>query len=112
MEEILKATLLFDFYGELLTDKQKEVFEMFHLNDFSLTEIGLELNISRQAVHDQIRRTEKILAGYEEKLKLVERFEENKVQVKSIKKIVEKIENNKNLEKSIIENIEEIKTIA
>ena len=107
MKEILKATMLFDFYGELLTEKQKTVFEMFYLNDFSLTEIGQELNISRQAVLDQLKRTEKILLGYEEKLMLVERFYHQKKLVKRIKDIAEQIENG-----NMSAKIEEIKNIA
>ncbi|MDD3570802.1 MAG: YlxM family DNA-binding protein [Lachnospiraceae bacterium] len=112
MDEILRSTLLFDFYGELLTEKQKTIFELFHLNDFSLTEIGNELNISRQAVRDQIKRTEKILLDYEEKLKLVEKFAEQKASVKRIKALVEEIEKEHTLDNLEIDKIEEIKKIA
>lgn len=112
MDEILKMTLLFDFYGELLTQKQKMVFEMFYLNDLSLTEIGEELSISRQAVKDQINRTSKILMDYEDKLKLVEKFTTQKDLVKNIKILVEEIETNYKLEKNAILKIEEIKKIS
>ena len=112
MDEILRASMLFDFYGELLTDKQKSIFEMFYLNDLSLTEIGQELNISRQAVRDQLKRTEKILSEYEDKLMLLERFYEQKKLVRKIKSIVEDIENSSNLDSVNIIKIEEIKTIA
>ena len=112
MDEILMTTLLFDFYGELLTQKQKTIFELFHLNDLSLTEIGCELNISRQAVRDQLKRTEKILLDYEEKLKLVEKFAEQKSSVKKIKALVEKIEMENTLNNLVIDKIEEIKKIA
>ena len=61
MDDILQLTLLYDFYGELLTEKQKQVYELHYQNDLSLTEIGEELSISRQAVRDQLKRTEKIL---------------------------------------------------
>ena len=74
MDDILQLTLLYDFYGELLTEKQKQVYELHYQNDLSLTEIGEELSISRQAVRDQLKRTEKILLDYEEKLQLVSRF--------------------------------------
>ena len=74
MDTILELTLLYDFYGELLTEKQKRVYEMHYQEDYSLTEIGEEFSISRQAVQDQLRRTEKILRDYEEKLGLVARF--------------------------------------
>ena len=66
MDDILQLTLLYDFYGELLTEKQKQVYELHYQNDLSLTEIGEELSISRQAVRDQLKRTEKILLDYEE----------------------------------------------
>ena len=91
MDEILKLTLLYDFYGELLTEKQKLVFEMHYQNDLSLSEIGEELSISRQAVRDQLKRTEKILIGYEEKLCLVERFQQQQRAVRTMKHILEKI---------------------
>ena len=78
MDDILQLTLLYDFYGELLTEKQKQVYELHYQNDLSLTEIGEELSISRQAVRDQLKRTEKILLDYEEKLQLVSRFQAQK----------------------------------
>lgn len=65
MREILQLTLLYDFYGELLTEKQKLVYDMYYQNDLSLSEIGEELSISRQAVRDQIKRVESILQNYE-----------------------------------------------
>ena len=63
MDEILHLTLLYDFYGELLTEKQKQVFDLHYQDDLSLSEIGEELSISRQAVRDQLKRTEKICTG-------------------------------------------------
>lgn len=92
MEELLKLTLLYDFYGELLTEKQKQVYELHYQNDLSLSEIGQELSISRQAVRDQLKRTEKILMDYEEKLSLVERFLEHKEAIRQMKDILDSIE--------------------
>ena len=74
MEKIVEQTLLYDFYGELLTAHQKSIYEDVVINDFSLSEIAEEKGISRQGVHDLIKRCNKILAGYEEKLHLVEKF--------------------------------------
>jgi predicted DNA-binding protein YlxM (UPF0122 family) len=91
MVEILRLTLLYDFYGELLTNKQKQVFEMHYQNDLSLSEIGEELSISRQAVRDQLKRTEKILIEYEEKLRLVERFQEHQRAVRNMKSILDEL---------------------
>ena len=84
MKDILKSSLLYDFYGELLTEHQKEIYEDFILNDFSLGEIAQERGISRQGVHDMVKRCDKILNGYEEKLHLVERFSRTEENVKKI----------------------------
>ena len=74
MNEILEQALLYDFYGELLTDHQKDIYEQFVLEDLSLGEIAKDAGISRQAVHDLVKRCQKILEGYEDKLHLVEKF--------------------------------------
>ena len=64
---------LFDVYGVLLTDKQRQMFDLYYQDDFSLGEIAEECQVSRQAVFDIIKRTEHALADYEQKLRLVER---------------------------------------
>ena len=74
MEKFVERTLLYDFYGELLTKRQQQIYESVVLEDYSLSEVAEELNISRQGVHDMIRRCDKALEGYEEKLHLVEKF--------------------------------------
>ncbi|MFQ9515485.1 MAG: YlxM family DNA-binding protein [Eubacterium sp.] len=84
MKDILKSSLLYDFYGELLTEHQKEIYEDFILNDLSLGEIAQERGISRQGVHDLVKRCDKTLNGYEEKLHLVERFSKTKEDVLKI----------------------------
>lgn len=89
MEEILKQALLYDFYGELLTGHQKRVYEDVVLNDCSFSEVAENLGISRQGVHDMIKRCNRLLAGYEEKLHLVERFVNLRSQVGQIRKITE-----------------------
>lgn len=74
VNEILEQALLYDFYGELLTDHQKDIYEQFVLEDLSLSEIAQDAGISRQGVHDLVKRCQKILEGYETKLHLVEKF--------------------------------------
>ncbi len=74
MDRIFEQTLLYDFYGELLTAHQQSVYEDAVYNDMSLSEIAQEKGISRQGVHDLIKRCDKILQDYESKLHLVERF--------------------------------------
>lgn len=112
MDSLLQISLLFDFYGELLTDKQKTIYRMYYDEDLSLSEIGEELQISRQAVRDQLKRTEKILKEYEEKLNLVEKFVIHKESVAKIKKIVENIENKFDVPHNMLNCIEDIKKIA
>ncbi len=74
MEKLAKIALLVDFYGPLLTEKQRNVWELHYQHDLSLAEIAEVEHISRQAIHDLIKRTERILVEYEEKLGLVQRF--------------------------------------
>jgi len=74
LDKVLRIGQLYDFYGALLTDKQQRCLEMHFLNDESLAEIAEEFQVSRQAVHDILRRCEQILTAYESKLGLVERY--------------------------------------
>ena len=74
MEKFVEQTLLYDFYGELLTAHQRRIYEDVVLNDYSLSEVADELGISRQGVHDNIKRCNKALQDYEAKLHLVEKF--------------------------------------
>jgi hypothetical protein len=78
MDKFYEITLLYDFYGELLTEKQKNVIELYYLNDLSLFEIADEYNITRQAVLDMLKRTEKLLKQYEDKLHLTKLYFERK----------------------------------
>ncbi|MFD2133098.1 putative DNA-binding protein [Pseudogracilibacillus auburnensis] len=66
--------MLYDFYHELLTNKQKEYMELYYREDYSLGEISNLRDVSRQAVYDNIKRTEQLLHSYEEKLHLYEKF--------------------------------------
>ena len=74
MEKIVEQGLLYDFYGELLTEHQRKVYEDVVFNDLSPSEIAGELGISRQGVHDLMKRCDKILEEYEAKLHLVAKF--------------------------------------
>jgi len=85
MEGIIKQSLLYDFYGELLTEHQRAVYEDAVFNDMSLGEIAQDLGVSRQAVHDLVKRCDRILAGYEEKLHLVSKFQETRLMVEEIR---------------------------
>lgn len=95
VDDILEQALLYDFYGELLNAHQKEIYEQFVLEDLSLSEIAAGAGISRQAVHDLVRRCQKTLEGYEQKLHLVERFLTIKKNVREIDEILREYEENR-----------------
>ena len=89
MDKIYEITLLYDFYGELLTKNQKELCRMHFLEDLSLGEISQELSISRQAVYDGVRRGERLLREYEDTLHLVRRFLEHQEAAGIIRSLAE-----------------------
>lgn len=74
MEPKVRQTYLYDFYGELLNEHQRKIFESFVFDDLSLGEIAEEQDISRQAVFDLVKRSTKKLEEYENKLHLLKRF--------------------------------------
>ncbi len=76
IEKTIEIAMLYDFYSHLLTEKQQEMIDLYYNQDFSLGEIAEAFQISRQAVYDTIKRTEKILYEYEEKLRLIHLTEE------------------------------------
>ncbi|MDE7313003.1 MAG: DNA-binding protein [Eubacterium sp.] len=84
MEQKIEQAYLYDFYGELLKDRQRRIYEDFVFHDLSLGEIAREEGISRQGVHDLIRRCTKALEGYEKRLHLVQKFLDTKERVAKI----------------------------
>src|SRR5699024_12876698 len=74
LEKTTRINFLFDFYHELLTPKQQKYMQMYYLEDLSLSEISELFSVSRQAVYDNIKRTETMLESYEEKLLLYDKF--------------------------------------
>ena len=100
MEKIVAQGLLYDFYGELLTEHQRRVYEDVVFNDMSLSEIAEEQGISRQGVHDLVKRCSQTLKGYEEKLHLVEKFVSIREKVKQIDELLDGYEK-KNAEKLV-----------
>ena len=85
IDNVIKDSLLYDFYGALLTDKQREVMELYHEENLTLSEIAEEQGITRQAVHNTLKFAEEALSDYEEKLGLVEEFLLHKDIFKKIK---------------------------
>lgn len=115
IDDITQASLLYDFYGQLLSKRQREVMELYHEENLTLAEIADEFGISRQGVHDALKNAEKSLNGYEEKLGLVAKFQKTNEAVQQIDEIIDGvIEKLKGPEaedlkqvKDIIDNLEE-----
>ena len=99
MDNILEKTLLLDFYGMLLTDKQREMYEMKYNDDMSLTEIAEEFNITRQGVSEAIKSAENTMHDYEDKLNLVKRFKSLEDIISKLEKVIDKETNIKDIDK-------------
>ena len=84
IEKWLRIGCLLDYYGVLLTDRQRLCLELHYQNDWSLSEIAEHLLISRQAVNDILKRSEELLSNYELKLGLLERHEIQKITVQEV----------------------------
>lgn len=84
LEERVYLSMLYDFYGALLKENNRRIFEAYIQEDYSISEIAEEMEISRQAVHDAVKRITKQLKGYEEKLGLLERFELQRNEMKRL----------------------------
>lgn len=89
LEKTNRMNYLIDFYQALLTPKQRNYMSLYYLDDYSLGEIAEEFEVSRQAVYDNIKRTETMLEQYEEKLGLFERFEQRQHLLQALRSQVE-----------------------
>lgn len=106
-DKLVRQAFLFDFYGELLNEHQRSVYEAYAGDNLSLSEIAEENNVSRQSVHDLIKRCDGILEQYESKLHLVEKFQNMKKEITRIRDIAKTSENNDDMTEigNIAENL-------
>lgn len=95
MDELFEISLLLDFYGQMVTQRQFEILDLHYNNDYSLGEIAEHLNISRQGVYDNIKRGKASLLGLEQKLGLVRRFSEQADRAREIHRQLGVIDKNK-----------------
>lgn len=110
MEKLVRIGILLDFYGKLLSEKQYQIMDLYYLNDFSLSEIGEELGISRQSVFDTLKRSEEKLDSFESELGLVDKFYSSQDTIREIRRIAAEIhEIGKNVaNKEIMDKAKEI----
>ena len=92
LDKVLQIASLIDFYGALLTEKQRRCLELHYLEDWSLAEIAGEFDVSRQAVHDILRRSEQLLVSYEERLGLIERYARIETSIRELEECVSALE--------------------
>ncbi|MGI6453073.1 MAG: YlxM family DNA-binding protein [Syntrophomonadaceae bacterium] len=89
LEKISHMVMLKDFYGPLLTDKQQLVLSLYYEEDLSLSEIADNMNITRQAVYDLLKRAESALEDYEKRLQLVDKFNKNRQRLNEVYRILD-----------------------
>ena len=104
MEKIVQQGLLYDFYGERLTPHQRRIYEDAVFNDLSLSEIAQEAGISRQGVHDLIKRCDRTLEEYESRLHLMQRFSQIRQKLERIRELCDD-EEVRRLTEEIIEEL-------
>ena len=107
LEKTTRMNFLFDFYQALLTDKQRSYMELYYLDDHSLGEIAESYEVSRQAVYDNIRRTEAMLEEYEEKLNLLSKFQERQALLETLEKAIQEDNSSKEEMLTLIEQLKE-----
>lgn len=106
IEKYINQGTLYDFYGKLLTVHQQRIYEDVVFNDLSLSEIAENEGISRQGVSDLIKRCNKSLVSYEERLGLIRKFDETKSYVKEIQRIVKIYQDTK--DEGLVTKIDEL----
>lgn len=110
LEKTMRMNFLFDFYQALLTPKQREYMHMYYLEDYSLVEISEIANVSRQAVYDNIKRTETILESYEKKLGLYQKYQQRNELLNELEALLAEREDNNNPQ--IMKKLNQLKEIG
>lgn len=111
MDKITEASLLYDFYGQLLTKRKQEVMELYHEENLTLAEIAEEFGISRAAVHDSLKSAEKSLQEYEQKLKLVAKFVETSNAIGKIDLMIDQLAEVHRDHPELVRSLEKIKSV-
>lgn len=106
LDRVVKVGKLFSFYGSLLTDRQQEFVKLYYHHDLSLGEIASEQEISRQAVYDNLKRSEEALKDYEEKLGFAKEYDKIESQLDRLEGIIDGL--NSKLEEDDLESLNDI----
>lgn len=111
MDNTLRRSLLFDFYGQLLTARQRDIYEMHFAQDLSLGEIGEQLEISRQAVYDIVKRALRIMEDFETKLELISKYNNQQRMFNQGENLILKLQNLIENEDTMVEQCRQITEI-
>lgn len=103
LEKTHRMNYLYDFYQALLTPKQSSYMSLYYLDDYSLGEIAEEYDVSRQAVYDNIKRTEAMLEEYEQKLLLFQKFQQRSELISKMKDLLADSPNSQTLSEMVAE---------
>ena len=110
-DKMIEISMLYDFYGQLLTAKQQEILKLYNEDNYSLSEIAEEFGISRQGVHDAVKKAEKALHEYESKLGLVNKFIATSEAVSSIDSEIDRLIQENLQNSQLTARLKSIKTI-
>lgn len=111
IDKFTKESLLFDFYGELLSNRKKQVMELYYSEDLSLSEIADQFGISKSSVHESLKSAEKSLAEYEEKLGMMKKHFKRAETKNSINKIINQVQEEGKGDKKLLEEMDHIKKL-
>lgn len=108
LDKLEQIILLKDFYGPLLTARQQEVINLYYEQDWSLSEIASQYNITRQAVYDLVKRSERLLQEYEQRLHLVERFQNTQAQIEDVYRLLNSADSDRDTISRAVEILRQI----
>ena len=109
LERTIEITLLYDYYGELLTERQQEILRLYYFHDLSLGEISEKLDISRQGVYDHLHRSEKLLHQYENQLELASKFKNHRNKLDKLFQHVKEVVSDNSEKEKILKEINNLK---
>mgnify|MGYP000970541556 FL=1 len=110
-EKMIEISMLYDFYGQLLTEKQRELLKLYHEDNYSLSEIAEEYGISRQGVHDAVKKAEKALHEYENKLGLIRKFRSTEKAIRNAGSEIDKLITENSGNRQLSDRLRQIKAM-
>jgi predicted DNA-binding protein YlxM (UPF0122 family) len=109
LDDLIKIGFLYDFYSELLPERQREIIKLYYDDNLSLGEIAEEYGLTRQGIHENIKRGERKLEDFEAKLKLIEKYRKGKDIVSRLKADMDQLISSRNEDRDLIEKLKEYK---